>query len=216
MSLIYKITNIINKKSYIGQTTYSIDKRWKEHIADSKKKNLNRPLYSAMRKYGVENFVIEVLEENIPLFLLDRKEIIYIQCFSTYKTGYNATVGGQGRRTTFNEKAMVQFFITNSNVSCAGAAKHFNVDFKTLKNVLIKYNCYERRLNKSYTDNLRKPVDQYTKTGEYITTFIDARSACLHVTGSTDGNSHINQCCRKKRKSVYGYIWKWSNTSIET
>ena len=61
MSFIYKITNQINGKSYIGKTNLpSIQERFKEHISDSKRARMEkRPLYSAMNKYGIENFKIE-------------------------------------------------------------------------------------------------------------------------------------------------------------
>jgi group I intron endonuclease len=65
---IYKITNNINKKVYIGQTN-NLKKRWNEHKRlgnsnNSSKKSINSKLYSAMKKYGVENFTIEVIEES--------------------------------------------------------------------------------------------------------------------------------------------------------
>ena len=56
MSYIYKIINDINDKVYIGQTSYSLETRFKEHLY---KVNLDRPLYRAMRKYGIDNFHIE-------------------------------------------------------------------------------------------------------------------------------------------------------------
>lgn len=61
MSFIYKITNQINGKSYIGKTNLvSVQERFKEHIYDSKRTRMEkRPLYSAMNKYGSENFKIE-------------------------------------------------------------------------------------------------------------------------------------------------------------
>lgn len=58
---IYKITCLINNKVYIGLTTTSINQRWKGHINDSKKSQ--RHLYASMRKYGVENFKIEQIDE---------------------------------------------------------------------------------------------------------------------------------------------------------
>ena len=61
---IYKITNTINQKSYIGKTINSIAERWKEHKKDSKRSYCkDRPLYRAMNKYGIENFTIEQVEE---------------------------------------------------------------------------------------------------------------------------------------------------------
>ena len=64
MAFIYKITNDINAKVYIGKTLGRIKKRWKEHLKDCKRrKNENRPLYTAMRKYGTEHFKITLIEE---------------------------------------------------------------------------------------------------------------------------------------------------------
>lgn len=64
MGYIYKITNDINQKSYIGKTEYSIEKRFKEHCSESEQeRSWNRPLYRAMRKYGIEHFSISLIEE---------------------------------------------------------------------------------------------------------------------------------------------------------
>lgn len=60
---IYKITNLINNHSYIGLSS-NIEKRIKDHIAHAYcKKEWNKPLYCAFRKYGIENFKWEILEE---------------------------------------------------------------------------------------------------------------------------------------------------------
>ena len=54
---IYKITNRLNQKAYIGKTIYTVEERWQEHIRDSKRDRCkDRPLYRAMNKYGIENF----------------------------------------------------------------------------------------------------------------------------------------------------------------
>ena len=64
MAYIYKITNDINNKIYIGKTNFSIEKRWKEHLKTYKRENIEkRPLYNAMNKYGIEHFHIEQIEE---------------------------------------------------------------------------------------------------------------------------------------------------------
>ena len=63
MPYIYKIINDINNKIYIGKTTGTVEKRFQEHIKDSKKYYKNRPLYNAMNKYGIEHFKIEPIEK---------------------------------------------------------------------------------------------------------------------------------------------------------
>jgi group I intron endonuclease len=64
MGYIYIIRNKINDKVYIGKTDLDINKRFKEHIKDSRRRRCEkRPLYSAMRKYGCEHFYVELIEE---------------------------------------------------------------------------------------------------------------------------------------------------------
>lgn len=64
MGYIYIIKNRINDKVYIGKTDLDINKRFKEHVKDSRRRRCEkRPLYSAMRKYGCEHFYVELIEE---------------------------------------------------------------------------------------------------------------------------------------------------------
>lgn len=99
MATIYVITNLINSKQYVGKTVYSIEKRWKEHCLDYQRTEINqhRPLYNAMQKYGIDNFHIDILEENIPEEQLNDKEKFWISKLDTYYNGYNATLGGDGQ-----------------------------------------------------------------------------------------------------------------------
>lgn len=102
---IYKITNVINNKCYIGKTIGSIEKRWKEHCHDSQKTDIgNRPLYIAMKKYGIENFSIEEVE-SCDISILNEREMYWINYFNSYKTGYNATKGGDG--TPYVDRALI-------------------------------------------------------------------------------------------------------------
>ena len=69
MAYIYCITNQINGKQYVGKTTQSITKRFKEHCQDYKReRNDKRPLYKAFNKYGIENFIVETED---PLLIFD-------------------------------------------------------------------------------------------------------------------------------------------------
>ena len=64
MAFIYKITNKINQKSYIGETTTTLKKRWHDHIRESFSEGhgYNYHLHCAIRKYGLDNFVFEEIE----------------------------------------------------------------------------------------------------------------------------------------------------------
>lgn len=92
MGYIYKITNLINKKIYIGQTRRPIQRRWHEHLTTKD----NCPIHIAIQKYGIDNFKIEIIEECQDNSILDEREIYYIKKYDSYnsKIGYNATKGG--------------------------------------------------------------------------------------------------------------------------
>lgn len=98
---IYKITNKINSKCYIGQS-FDIKTRLKNHIKNINNRNnktYNYPLYKAIRKYGIENFDFEILKilkgEKINKENLNELEIYYISFFNSYDNGYNQTLGGE-------------------------------------------------------------------------------------------------------------------------
>lgn len=94
---IYKITNLVNGKCYIGQSI-NIDKRIKEHFWKAtceKDISFNSILHQAIRKYGKENFISEVLEE-CDVDKIDELEQQYIKKYNCVSpNGYNIMDGGQ-------------------------------------------------------------------------------------------------------------------------
>lgn len=92
---IYKIKNLINEKEYIGCTINPINKRFEEHVYRCLKTDSNTKFCNSIRKYGVENFNIELIEECNVLNIYE-KEKFYITEFKTYEYGLNSTVGGEG------------------------------------------------------------------------------------------------------------------------
>lgn len=91
MQGIYCIINLINNKKYVGISN-DIEFRWRQHINVlnyPKLETYNYPLYRAFRKYGIENFKFEVLEEENNLTLRKEKEKQYIIKFDSIKNGYN-------------------------------------------------------------------------------------------------------------------------------
>ncbi len=119
---IYKITNKINGKAYIGQSI-DIEARWKNHklkpfVLGSE--NYDKCLYKAIRKYGLENFSFEVLEECEPKQLNER-EIYWINYYQTFPPelgkGYNQTAGGEGTVRGNKDLATITNYLLNTNLS---------------------------------------------------------------------------------------------------
>lgn len=109
MNYIYKITNNINGKSYIGLTTkerptdrYSQHRYLARHPEqETKGLGTNSILHEAMRKYGVDNFSFEIIEEVPEDVNLNEREKYWIKFYHTYVkeplcNGYNLTEGGEG------------------------------------------------------------------------------------------------------------------------
>lgn len=93
--LIYKITNKINGKEYVGQTTRSLKERWWEHLKPSRSKK--SALTLAIQKYGKENFIIEEIDGANSLSELNYLEKHYIYMYkSLTPNGYNLLSGGGG------------------------------------------------------------------------------------------------------------------------
>lgn len=93
-NIIYKITNRVNNKVYIGLTTQGLLQRQREHICRFNRGERDHKLYNAMRKYGIESFSFEpicsaLLEEH-----LKELEIYFITEYNSFNRGYNMTTGG--------------------------------------------------------------------------------------------------------------------------
>lgn len=91
--LIYKITNKINGKVYIGQTTKTLQHRKQQHL-QCVTNGLNRHLYNAMRKYGVENFEFEEVCHTNSKSELNYLEAKFITEYDSVRNGYNMGYGG--------------------------------------------------------------------------------------------------------------------------
>lgn len=95
MALIYKITNLVNGKQYVGYTTKTIEERFNQHWAS--RFTDNAPIHRAMIKFGKKNFVIESIEQ-ILTSQWNEKEQYWIEKLKTFAPfGYNICQGGQGK-----------------------------------------------------------------------------------------------------------------------
>ena len=92
--LIYKITNKVNGKVYIGQTTRTLEVRKQEHLDCAFMYKLNTHIYNAMRKYGANNFVFEEICKAKDIDELNYLETYYILQYDSVRNGYNMSYGG--------------------------------------------------------------------------------------------------------------------------
>lgn len=97
MHSIYRISNLLTGKQYIGRTKRAIEKRLNSHFYEALSRKTNMYLHNSIRKYGKEYFVIEELEGGISENEISQKEVDWILKENTIQpNGYNEHAGGNG------------------------------------------------------------------------------------------------------------------------
>ena len=213
MAYIYKIINDINEKVYIGKTQQTIQQRWSNHLKDSVKTTKeHRPLYAAMRKYGGEHFKIEIIEE-CDTFILEEREIYWINYYDSYRNGYNATLGGDGT-IRLNHQQIIDLYKQEQNMikvaEIIGCSKDSVSD-------ILKANNIETLTSQEVTHLQHKKQIQMIdkKTLELVNEFETHADAARYLIDNNLTNCkfttiryHISEVCRGIRKSAAGFIWK--------
>lgn len=213
MGHIYKITNDINEKIYIGKTVFSIEKRFKEHCRDSQKQELNnRLLYNAMKKYGIEHFSISEIEECDNNVLANREQY-WINFYNSYENGYNATLGGDGKILYDHDAILLRL------MECPypkEIAREFNCSVDIVREIGHLHNINLKNHGQEKLKESSKTIYQYTKDNKLLNIFsstVEAAEWCFNnqkcKTLNSGVRSHIAECANEKRKSAYGYIWKY-------
>ena len=201
MAYIYKITNTINGKMYIGKTELSITQRWKAHLKDSKTRRCEqRPLYSAINKYGAENFIIEEVE-NCLSEQSNEREKYWITFYKTYQEGYNATLGGDSR-SYINYSQVIDLYA--SGKTCKEIGKELNIDVGTVSKILKSNNIEVKRNNPTP----KKKVQMLSLSGEKIKEFNSITEATNYL-NKTDG-TNIGRACKGTRDTAYGFKWEYN------
>ena len=206
MPYIYKITNNINGKIYIGKTNFTIEKRWREHCQDYQKSSLNkRPLYSAMKKYGIENFSVEEVEYLDTPLEAEEREKYWIEYYGSFKYGYNATRGGDGK--TYADYDLI-YSLWNEGKNNKEIQEITKYDYLTISVALSNYNISSEERQRRGRINIQKPVAKLDKnTLQIIKVYSSVEEAYRDLQKQTSG--HIAEVCKGKRKSAYGYSWKY-------
>ena len=205
MAYIYKITNTENGKIYIGKTISSIETRWKQHIKDSFKNECkNRPLYRAFNKYGIDAFTIEEVEK-CEVDILEERERYWIEFFRSFKQGYNATLGGDGKPYLDYDLIISVYKKTLSIIDTANICK---CDRHSVSSILKNCNIKTLTSEEVNKNKYGKIVNQYDLQDNFINSFPSVREAARSL--GKEGYSHISDVCKGKRKTAYGYKWSFS------
>lgn len=206
MGYIYKITNDINNKVYIGKTLASISERWKEHLSDmNKRKNEKRPLYAAMRKYGTSHFYIEEVER-CSNDIINERECYWIDFYDSYSNGYNATKGGDGKSYA-DVESIIDLWNKGKNIKeIHDITGH---DHTTITNHLINYGITAEERQKRGRDYLRKAVVMLDKNTDEVLKVFEMVADTEVFLQKPGGRRHVSEVCNGKRKTAYGYKWKY-------
>ena len=169
MKGIYKFTNKINKKIYIGKSQ-NLEKRYQEHkrnFLNSKIEDYNTKFYRALRKYGFDNFSYEIIEQsdNFTNEQLNEKEKYYIKLYDSVNNGYNTQAGGLdtavARKLTEIQIIEIKELLLKETILLQDIAKKYNIS-KSLVTMINKGITWNNIGN--YTYPIRK--NTINNTGE--------------------------------------------------
>ena len=212
MAYIYKITNTINGKMYIGKTEQTIEKRFQQHCKDSQREGMdNRPLYKAMRKYGVEFFSIEEIEQTERP---EERETYWIEFYGTFKNGYNATLGGDGKKYIDYDLVVATY---QELQNARKTAERLNISPDSVFNILKAKNIPVCSSAEIALRQFGKVTNMYSLDGGFIQSFPSTNAAAEYMvqnglTGckKTTIKQHITEVCTGRRKTAAKFKWKYS------
>ena len=213
MAFIYKIENDINDKLYVGQTGFSLEHRFAEHCCDAfHPRREKRPLYRAIRKYGKEHFRIVLLEETDNP---DEREMFWIDKLGTYSNGYNATMGGEGKRSVDYDEIVRAYQTLRSQKKVAEA---LGVCLDTIRQALTMRGVKILTSTDISVERYGKSVDMYSLDGGFIQSFETLTAAASYLSKEKGVDiqkicpTHISEVCKGRRKTAYGYSWQFKST----
>lgn len=224
--IIYKITNLINNKVYIGQTTQPLKKRWADHCKPSSTNCA--VLHRSILKYGRDNFSIEIIDTAVTLEELNRKEAYWISYYNSITpNGYNLQSGGDRFKFSDETKLKIknnrpsakpvnQYLISGEYVktwqSANDAGKTLNIPTSNIQGCCHnKRGCrsaggfiwsYEKTEKLEYKSKLHRKI-KCVETGKVFNSITDA----ANTIGKTP--ACIVNHLKGLRQSAGGFHWEY-------
>lgn len=222
---IYKFTNKINGKIYIGQSI-DINARKRSHINDAycKGKDSNCPFHQAIIKYGENEFNFEIIEE-CPKELLNEREKYWIQYYDSYHNGYNASPGGDNCGERSDGRALLLYDLEGNFVkethNIASTARELGVGYQTVYQLLQGARKSTKGFQIKYkeSEDFPKTIEPYNSRqgGSFVVLQLDKNDNILNEYKSVNEAarqtgcdcSTISKVCRGKLKTHGGFKWKY-------
>lgn len=203
--IIYKATNLINGKTYIGQTVRTLRARMLEHLRHDKT-HFDR----ALKKYGIENFKVVIIDSANTVDDLNEKEIFWINFYRSFgENGYNMCEGGGNtigyHHTEQTKKAMSE----KKRTVYVGAknpfyGKHHSKESCEKMSQSRKGRIITPEWRKHISENSKSKVKvQNIETGEVFNSVKEAAEKYKIAP------THISRVCRGKRKTSGGFHWQY-------
>ena len=217
---VYKITNNINGKVYIGITIQGVDVRWYKHCSDA---NLDStfPIHNAIRKYGKDNFKIEVIEEieNEDFDFLKEREKYWIQYYDSYnrEKGYNLTLGGDGTFGRFHSDETKEKIRQKALGRVVPPVVRMKMS-ESQKKVDRNYSDLAKKSNERWLDPKQRELASINSPNnkiilqfnldfsEQLNVFRSATEAAKNL-GNDQYRQNISKCANGILKTAYGYKW---------
>lgn len=197
--IVYKHVNLYNGKVYIGITSQRPERRWQNgyHYKN------NTHFYSAIQKYGWDNFDHIILKVDLDISQASKLEEVLILENKSYdpKFGYNSTYGGEHNFPTKETRKKLSLAHKKQVPPNTTGLKHSKNTKEKISKSIKEY--YQHHIKDPVNELPVISVDKFGNIKEYKSATEAARQLGLY------NGSHIIECCKGKRKSVCKLKWKY-------
>lgn len=195
---VYKCTNQVNCKVYVGCTKHDIEARWNDHVRRAIRGSMY-PFHCAIRKYGAAAFIVEIVQDCQTLEKMSAAEVAWISRLDSAnrRFGYNATLGGNDAERTPE---------TRMRMRRAVQRRRSDEGYRS------KCRAYASQRSDQHRERLGishgKRVEQLSFDGQIIATYLTLAQA-QRATGVA--SSSISLCCNGKRiRTAGGFTWRFT------